>query len=350
MPGLRLQTRKALGRIRTMGFSPAGPALRDNAVINRSTRSVAADPVLSHPFFSSRKIVVVLATLCCLLWGSSYPAIKNGYALFSIAPADFSGKLLFAGWRCLLAGLLLLGIAALAKKKVLVLSPKGMLEVSLLGLLETSFMFILLYLGLAYTTGVKGSLVLNGTAPFFSVLLAHFIYRDDRLSCGKSLGCLLGFAGVLVVNFDPARLDFSLRLIGEGSVILSAFFFAVGMIYGKRVSRRMDAGLMTGYQLAVGGAALLVVGYALGGTLAGLSLKPALILGYLVLSTSFSYALWSVLLKYNRVGVVSVFNFLVPIFGALLSATFLGETFLEWKNLVALALVCSGICLVSKET
>jgi drug/metabolite transporter (DMT)-like permease len=68
-----------------------------------------------------------------------------------------------------------------------------------------------------------------------------------------------------------------------------------------------------------------------------------------VLNSSIAYTLWSVLLKYNRVGMVSVFNFLVPIFGAILSAIFLGETFLEWKNFVALALVCSGICLVTRS-
>ncbi|WP_415169442.1 EamA family transporter [Propionivibrio sp.] len=83
--------------------------------------------------------------------------------------------------------------------------------------------------------------------------------------------------------------------------------------------------------------------------MARLTVKSALVLGYLVLNSSIAYTLWSVLLKYNRVGMVSVFNFLVPIFGAILSALFLGETFLEWKNLAALALVCSGIWLVTLE-
>ncbi len=311
------------------------------------TNSLTTDTSLAHPFFSSRKAVVLLATLCCLLWGSSYPAIKNGFVLFAIEPSDFPGKLLFAGWRCLLAGLVLLVIAAFSKKNVFALSSRSLFETSLLGLLETSFMFILLYIGLSHTTGVKGSLVLNGTAPFFSVLLAHFIYRDDRLSRGKSIGCALGFAGVLVVNFNRELLDFSFTLVGEGSVILSAFFFAVGMIYGKHVSGRMDSSLMTGYQLTIGGAALLLVGYALGGAVTILSLKSSLILGYLVLSTSASYALWTVLLKYNSVGRISVFNFLVPVFGVLLSAVFLDEIFLEWKNLASLALVCTGIWLVN---
>ena len=301
-----------------------------------------------HPFFSNRRSVVLLATLCCLLWGSSYPAIKNGFIMFAIPPDDMAGKLVFAGWRCLLAGTVLLGVAVLSKKDVFALSRRDWIEVAALGLLQTSIMFVFFYLGLAYTTGVKSS-VLNGTVSFFGVLLAHFIYHNDRLSWVKSLGCLIGFGGVLVVNFNHDLLDFSFTLIGEGSMILSAFFMAAGMIYGKRISRQMDSSLMTGYQLSFGGAVLLVVGYALGAELGELTLKSSLILGYLVLNSSVAYTLWSVLLKYNRVGMVSVFNFLVPIFGAILSAVFLGETFLEWKNLAALLLVCSGIWLVTLE-
>jgi len=301
-----------------------------------------------HHFFSDRKTVFVLATLCCLLWGSSYPAIKNGFAMFAIQPGDMAGKLVFAGWRSMLAGGVLLCVAVMSRKNILGLSRQNWLEVGALGLLQTSIMFVFFYLGLAYTTGVKSS-VLNGTVSFFGVLLAHFIYHNDRLNWAKSLGCLIGFGGVLVVNFNHDLLDFSFTLIGEGSMIVSAFFMAAGMIYGKRVSRHMDSSLMTGYQLAFGGAVLLVIGYALGGALAHVTLKSSLILGYLVLNSSVAYTLWSVLLKYNRVGMVSVFNFLVPIFGAILSAIFLGETFLEWKNLAALLLVCTGIWLVTLE-
>jgi drug/metabolite transporter (DMT)-like permease len=69
----------------------------------------------------------------------------------------------------------------------------------------------------------------------------------------------------------------------------------------------------------------------------------------LALLSSVAFALWATLLKYNRVGLVAVFNFLIPVFGAILSAAFLGERILEWKNLAALLLVCTGIWLVTKE-
>jgi hypothetical protein len=71
-----------------------------------------------HPFLTNRNVVFSLALFCCALWGSSYPAIKNGYALFGIAAGDIPSKLVFAGWRFFLAGLLLLVYALLSDKRI----------------------------------------------------------------------------------------------------------------------------------------------------------------------------------------------------------------------------------------
>lgn len=303
---------------------------------------------VTHPFLSNRKVVFLLASLCCLVWGSSYPAIKNGFVMFAITPGDTAAKLVFAGWRSMLAGVVLLIVCSGSKKNILRLSARNWLDVTSLGLLQTSFMFVFFYIGLAHTSGVKSS-VLNGTVSFFGVLLAHFIYRNDRLSWAKSAGCLVGFAGVLVVNVGHDVLGFNFTLLGEGFIVLSAFFMAAGMIYGKGISQRLDSTVMTAHQLTIGGLVMLLAGWWMGGELAGLTVGSFLIMTYLVLNSSVTYTLWSLLLKYNRVGMVSVFNFLVPIFGALLSAIFLGETVMELKNLVALALVCSGIWLVNRR-
>ena len=300
------------------------------------------------PFFSNRKVVFLLATLCCLLWGSSYPAIKNGYALFAIAPTDIPSKMVFAGYRFLFAGLVLLLMAAFTRRDALKLNWKNLREITTLGLTQTTAQYVFFYIGLAYATGVKSS-IMNSTSIFFSVLLAHFIYRNDRLSLNKVFGCLIGFAGVMVVNFSKDLLDFQFTLLGDGCIVIAAFILSAATIYGKKISQKMDSIILTGYQLLIGGMVLVLAGYLTGGILTGFTLKSSALLLYLVLLSSVSIALWAVLLKYNRVGMVSVFNFLVPIFGAILSAIFLGESILEWKNMVALALVCSGIWLVTRE-
>lgn len=299
-------------------------------------------------FFSSRKVVVLLASLSCLLWGSAYPAIKTGYAMFAIASDDIPAKMLFAGYRFFFAGVVLLVMALLTRRDIFILDRARLRQVTVLGLTQTSIQYVFFYIGLAYTTGVKGS-IMNATGTFFSVLLAHFIYHNDRLSLNKILGCLVGFAGVMVVNFNPALLDFHFTLIGEGFVVIAAFMLSAATIYGKKISQTMDSIVLTGYQLTIGGAALLAAGYLAGGVLSGFTPASTALLAYMVLLSSVAFGLWTILLKYNRVGMVSIFNFLIPVFGAVLSAIFLGENIFEWKNLIALMLVCSGIWWVGKE-
>jgi drug/metabolite transporter (DMT)-like permease len=299
-------------------------------------------------FFTRRGVVILTATLCCLLWGSAYPAIKNGYAMLGIAQEDIPSKLVFAGYRFVFAGLVLLALAGLTGKTVFRLGTGVLGPLTLLGLTQTTLQYIFFYVGLAWTTGVKGS-ILNATGTFFSVVLAHYLYRNDRLTLRKTLGCLVGFAGVMVVNVSAGGLNFDFTLLGEGFVVMAALVLSAATIYGKKISQRMDSVVMTGWQLAIGGLALLLGGFAAGGALSGFTPASSALLVYMVVLSSAAFALWGILLKYNRVSVVAAFNFLIPVFGALLSALFLDENILEWKNAAALLLVCAGIWLVSRE-
>jgi len=298
------------------------------------------------PLFARKNVVYMGAALCCLLWGSAYPAIKSGYEIFQIATDDIPSKIVFAGYRFLFAGLLLLLFAMMQRKPIARLSGRQYGQLAVLGLTQTSLQYIFFYIGLAFTTGVKGS-IMNATGTFFSVLLAHFIYQNDKLSYNKTLGCVLGFAGVMVVNFNSG-MDFSFTLAGDGSVVLAAFILSAATLYGKRISQTVDPTVMTGYQLGMGGLALVAGGYLTGGSLTVHGVSSVAILGYLMLLSSVAFALWSILLKYNRVGMIAPFNFLIPVSGAVLSSIFLGENILEWKYAIALVLVCSGIWWVNK--
>lgn len=307
------------------------------------------DTPLPAPLFARRNVAYACATLCCLLWGSSYPAIKSGYALFDIATDDIPSKVVFAGYRFLFAGALLLLFALAQRKPIARLTPAQFGQLTVLRLTQTALQYTFFYIGLAYTTGVNGS-IMNATGTFFSVLLAHFIYHNDKLSYNKTLGCVLGFLGVMLVNFQGGLSEFSFVWYGDGFVVLAAFILSSATLYGKRISQTVDPTVMTGWQLAIGGVALVAGGYATGGTLTIHSLSAVAVLGYLTLLSSVAFALWSALLKVNRVSMIAPFNFVVPVAGTVLSAIFLGENILDIKYVVALVLVCSGIWWVNKRS
>ena len=295
--------------------------------------------------FSDRRIVVAVALLCSFLWGSAVPAVKIGYGLFAIAPSDTPSLMLFAGLRFFLAGLILLVYSALTRKPIGE-PPRRLGKLALLGLVSTAGQYLFYYIGLAHSTGVKVSII-TSTSTFFSVLMAHFLYANDKLTPRRILGCLAGFAGVVAVNLAASGIDLHVSFLGEGFIVIAALLFAVGGVYGKGLSADMDAGVMTGWQLLLGGAMLGIAGLALGGKLTAFGLEAALLLAYLAGLSAAAFALWSVLLKHNQVGSVSIFICAIPIFGVLLAGLFLGETIFEWKNLAALVLVSVGIWMVN---
>ena len=299
-------------------------------------------------FYTNRRNIVLLAALCCFLWGSAYPAIKGGYELFNISGEDIPSKLIFAGYRFALAGIIVLLVQIISKKNIFVLNKKEIVQVTLLGIFQTTLQYIFFYIGLAYTTGIRSSII-NGTGAFFSILLAHFIYKKDRLNVNKIVGCIVGFIGVIIVNLNGQ--DFfasSFSIQGEGFVMLAAFILSASSIYGKKITQNQDASIVTGYQLFIGGLILLLLGYISGGCLSGFTFKSTSLLIYMALLSSVAFAVWTQLLKYNKVGIISIFNFLVPVFGSLLSAIFLGENIFDIKILISLIFVCLGIYMVYK--
>lgn len=298
--------------------------------------------------FADRRALIAIATLCCLLWGSAVPAVKFGYGLIGIAPGDTPSLLLFAGMRFSLAGLMLLAYGLMTARQVW-LAPRRFGEVAVLGLGQTVVQYVCYYIGLAHTTAVKTS-ILSSSLVFFSVILAHFIYANDKLDGRKTLGLLIGLAGVVAVNFAAVgTLDFHFSWMGEGLLLVSTFSGSLAAIYGRRLSQDMDATVMTGWQLLIGGLVLTAMGLVGGGHFASFSLGAGALVVYLAAVSAVAFALWSLLLKHNAVGSVAVFNFEIPIFGAILAALVLGESVFEWKNLVALVLVSIGIWLVTTK-
>jgi drug/metabolite transporter (DMT)-like permease len=295
-------------------------------------------------FYTNRKNIVLLATLCCILWGSAYPSIKIGYSLFNIN--DLGSKLVFAGYRFTLAGILVLLLEASTKKSIVNFSKKQFGQITLLGLIQTALQYIFFYVGMSYTTGVRGAII-NGTGTFVSIMLAHFLYKNDKLSFNKIIGCIIGFLGVVIVNLNGQSLGgTSFTFKGEGFVMIAAIIFAASSIYGKKITQTQEPSIVTGFQLFIGGVILTILGFILGGSLKGFTLASTSLLIYMSLLSSIAFVIWTQLLKYNKVGIISAFNFLVPVFGTLLSAIVLGENIFDIKILIALILVCYGIFLV----
>lgn len=293
-------------------------------------------------FFSS----IILAICCTALWGSAFPSIKIGYELFSIGDSVFN-KILFAGCRFTGAGVLVFLFLCFTQKKVPIPKKFAVLDILWLSIAQTSLQYALSYIGLSHTTGVKGSII-SGSPAFIAVIFAHFFYQNDKLNRYKAIGCIAGFAGVILINLDAGGIQGGFRWDGEGFLLLSAVSSSIAFVISKRATMKESPAIVTAYQLLIGGGSLILFGLLGGGKLPVVTWQGLLLLLYMAFLSAAAFVIWAGLLKYNPVGKISLFNFLTPVFGVALSGIFLGEQIWEWKNLVALVLVCSGIFIVNR--
>lgn len=299
-------------------------------------------------FLQKTWVVCVLALVCTFLWGSASPCIKLGYAFFEIPSQETWTQVLFAGTRFVLAGILTILIGSVLNKRVLLPKKSSMPSIAKLALFQTIIQYIFFYMGLAHNSGVKASII-NGSNTFLVILVASLIFHQEKLDFRKIAGCVIGFAGVIIVSMNGQKIDMNLSLQGEGSLFLGAFAYAVSSCLMKIYSKDDNPVMLSGYQFIFGGIVMVIMGYALGGRITHVSVSAVLMLLYLACISAVAYSIWGILLKHNPVSKVAIFGFTNPVFGVILSAWWLGEGGQELglKALVALVLVCIGICIVN---
>lgn len=304
----------------------------------------------TNTILTKTPMVCLLAMICCLLWGSAFPCIKIGYQLFQIHPDSIGSQLLFAGCRFTLAGILTILIGSLLNRRFLLPAKTSWSMVAKLGLVQTVLQYILFYIGLANTTGVKSSII-EASNVFVAILAATLIFKLEKLTPAKIAGCILGFAGVVIINLNGGSLDTSMSFSGEGCILLSAAAYALSSILIKRYAQKDEPVTLSGYQFLFGGVILSLIGLAAGGRVSGFTFASTALLLYLSLVSAIAYSLWGILLKFNPVGKVAVFGFMNPVFGVILSAILLGESNQAFTltGLAALALVCAGIYIVNRH-
>lgn len=302
-----------------------------------------------HPL--TRPVVVCgLAMVCCVLWGSAFPFVKIGYNLLHISGNDVGSQILFGGMRFFLSGIITVLIGWVSARRFPMPKKSSWWPVVKLGFIQTFVQYIFFYVGLANTTGVKASII-ESSNVFIAILVPSLLLKQEKLTWQKILGCVIGFGGVVLINLNGGSLDMTMKFTGEGFIFLAAASYAVSFVMTKEYAKTESTFVLCGYQFIVGGALMVLLGLCLGGRVTGFTpLSTALFL-YLATLSAVAYYLWAQLLKYNPVGKVSVYGFMNPVCGVILSAVFLHEGSHIWGfyGITALVMVCFGIYLVNRE-
>jgi drug/metabolite transporter (DMT)-like permease len=298
--------------------------------------------IFKKPFW-----VVIFALTAAIAWGWAYPLIKLGFAEFDITSEMTGSKILFAGIRFALSGIIILTIARFANRKFSVTKKIDWIYILIFSLMNTAFHYAFFYIGLSHSQGARAS-ILNSLGTFILVLLACMFFKTDKLTLKKIAGCIVGFAGVLALNLGLNDSDSSFSLLGDGMIILNALCSAVAGLMTRGLGRRVDIFVGTGYSLAIGGILLVIAGIFMGGTLPNITLFGIVMLSLLIAISSLGFTLYNKLLSCNPVGKVAIFNSFIPVEGVITSCLCLGEPF-YYNYVIAAILSAGGIYIINKS-
>lgn len=276
---------------------------------------------------------IFLAILLTLIYSLCYVLIKAGLA--------YAPPLLFGGLRTLIAGAGLLGYAFIKREPLLPskTNRKGLLVLSFVG---TTLVFGAMFLspGLA-SAGIAS--VLGNSQAIITVALAVLIL-GERLTVGKTTAVVLGLSGVILIAFPALKTSNVGSILGIGLALVVSTCTAIGNVIVKQ--SRISQGLLAfaGWQLILGSMPLLIIsGWTERSQEVTWNLAFAGILLFLALvETSFTTAAWYWLVQQEDVGLLSIFFFLVPIFGLGIAILAFNEAF-NLYEVAGIVVIVAGI-------
>lgn len=295
-------------------------------------------------FFESKRNVVFTAIFYTFLWGCAFPLVKICMESFQIPDFDNMSKCLVAGIRFICAGLLTLLWCLRTDKSGIRLGRKQIKYVVSYGVLGTALQYAFTYIGLSRVDGSKGA-IFDQACVFFIILTGGLLFKDDRLNFKKSIGCVLGFLGVLVIN--TGGMNFEFRLNGEGIMLCAALLQTIAYFIAKSAAANISAPKLVGYGQLTGGILLCVFALFSDGKIPTWNVSAVITLIALTGISAVAYVLSLMPLKYFPASEVSSFNLLITVFGVIMSGALLGENIFKWNYAVSLILITAGIFMVN---
>ena len=276
-----------------------------------------------------------LYALLCLIWGSTWLAIKVG--LDGVPP------FLAAGLRFVLSTLLV-GLVLAVRRKRLQLTRDDKVCVLSLGLL----VFWLDYAAVYWAeTRISSGLtaILFSTMPLMTSLLSAYWARSETLGGRKVIGILVGVVGTALLFWPQERLGLQ-QASGMLAALGGTLCAAINLVTMKRHGRHGDTFVLNFFGMGLGAACLLAMSAAIEGW-SGVVWSPTNVaaLSYLsVFGSVIAFWIYYYLIKQMDATIVSLNTLIIPIVALVLGRALLGETVTRMA-IVGIATILCGVAI-----
>lgn len=275
-----------------------------------------------------------------LIYAACFAAIKAGLA--------FAPPLRFGGLRALIGGLALLGLMKMRREPMV---PARALWPRLLviALTATTITFGAMFLSPG-RMGAGIASVLGNMQPLMTLLLAA-LFLGEALTRGKVVALLLGVIGVTLIAYRALTAADAYGLSGALLALAVSASSATSNVIAKRMGTNYNPLSLTAWQLTLGSLPLLIISAVVerDATSTWNIQFTALLLFLALVGTSLAIAAWYWLVQREDVGRLTLFFFLVPVFGLVVAALIFGEAIGPLEASGA-ALIAVGIVAMAWES
>jgi drug/metabolite transporter (DMT)-like permease len=190
--------------------------------------------------------------------------------------------------------------------------------------------------------------ILNATVPLFTLIVAHFWLHDDKITFQKTLGLLVGFAGVLILMSKDLLASEHGSVIGQGAVILASLFYAGSAVAIRKYTQHID-NTMRGVGMLLTSAVLMwIVGPIAERpfTIPALPITWIAALWLGILGSGLAMIMLYYLIHEIGPTRTSLVTYLFPVGGVILGVIFLKEQ-LSWQLIAGTVMIIASLAIVN---
>jgi drug/metabolite transporter (DMT)-like permease len=218
---------------------------------------------------------------------------------------------------------------------------------AILGVTSVAIPFVLISWGEKTIDSAVAS-ILNASVPLFTIILAHYTLRDDRMTVQKMLGLLVGFGGVVVLLSKDLQPGAHNSILGQAAVIVASLFYAGSTVFARLKTEHVPG-------LVRGAAPLLTASVVMWAVIPFVE-KPIVLptipitwvalvwLG--VLGSGLALILWYYLLHEIGPTRTTLVSYIFPLGGVILGVIFLRED-LTWQLFFGALLIIASLVVVN---